>query len=423
MQRIAELDLPVLPIEDPQFGDDPFSKFSAARSRHPFLAKSAHGYVVTAYKAIRDLLLMDDKMRGPYDVVFDVMNARGSRWARFQEESLLAIWGERHKRIRDVLAPMFTPRAANLRRGLMRQVMKELLDEWAPRQAFDFEEFASYFPISVMCRLIGASPEIIPKMRSSLETLGLSLNLIPNFLPKLEGAVEFMESYLEELVAGRRAGKRLAPEPDLLDTIIAARDSGGLTHAEMTSLLIFLFVAGYDTSKNVLTMMMDQLIGRPEIYNRCAVDLGYCHQVVEESLRYRNPGNSARLVNEEFVYRDVIFPRDTMLFLPNSISGRDPDAVPDPDRFDPERPRQSGHLAFGRGMHICLGQFIARAQIEEGFHLIAQRMTDPKLVGKSAVRPFPGTWGLKGLPIRFTVAALPAAAAAAPVAAGNDAAH
>jgi cytochrome P450 len=404
MQRITEMTLPQLPIEAPQFGEDPFSKFSAARKQHPFLAKCAYGYVLTAYTAIRDLLSMDDKMRGPYDMVFDLMNARGSRWARFQEESLLALWGEPHRRIRDVLAPMFTPRAANQRRDLMRQVISGLLDEWVPKRSFDFEEFASYFPINVMSRLIGASPEAIPGMRSSLETLGLSLNLIPNFLPKLEQAVEFMESFLDRLVAERRAGRRLSAEPDLLDALMEARDRGGLTEQQMTSFLIFLFVAGYDTSKNVLTMMMDTLIARPEMYNRCAVDKDYCQKAVNESLRFRNPGNSARMVNEEFVYRDVIFPKDTMLFLPNSISGRDADAVSDPDTFNPDRPQENRHLAFGRGMHMCLGQYIARAQIEEGFHLIAQRMKNPRLVGKSGTRPFPGTWGLKGLPIEFTPA-------------------
>lgn len=411
MRSITELTLPELPIEDERFGEDPFPKFSAARKQHPWLAKSANGYVVTAYAAIKDLLSMDDRMRGPYDVVFDLMSARGSRWARFQEESLLALWGEPHKRIRDVLAPMFTPRAANQRRGLMREVIADLLDQWVPKGAFDFEEFASYFPINVMCRMIGASPDVIPRMRSSLETLGLSLNLIPNFLPKLEQAVEFMEAYLERLVADRRAGRRPGAEPDLLDALIGARDSGKLGQQEMVSFLIFLFVAGYDTSKNVLTMIMDLLIERPEMYDRCAADKEYCHQVVEESLRYRNPGNSARLVNEEFVYRDVLFPKDTMLFLPNSISGRDPEATDDPDIFNPERAQQNRHLAFGRGMHMCLGQYIARAQIEEGLHLIAQRMRNPRRTGKSGTRPFPGVWGLKGLPIEFTPAPRPDAAA------------
>ena len=59
-------------------------------------------------------------------------------------------------------------------------------------------------------------------------------------------------------------------------------------------------------------------------------------------------------------------------------------------------------MAFGRGMHLCLGQFIARAQLEEGLHLIAQRLTQPRLTGTPGHRPFPGVWGFRGLPIEFT---------------------
>ena len=69
-------------------------------------------------------------------------------------------------------------------------------------------------------------------------------------------------------------------------------------------------------------------------------------------------------------------------------------------------------MAFGRGMHICLGQFIARAQLEEGLHLIAQRITQPRLVGRPGRRPFTGVWGLKGLPLEFTPAPARAPSAA-----------
>ena len=262
MRSITELPLPYLPIGDPEFAKDPISRINAARAEHPWLAKTDYGYVVTEYAAIKDLLGMDAQMRPPHEIIIDAMNARGSRWERFQMESLLAIHNADHKRIRDVVAPMFTPRAANQHRVLMRQVISRLLDEWSPKGRFDFEEFASYFPITVMCSLLGASPAIVAGLRSSLEALGLGFNMIPGFLPQLEKACEVMEDELARLIAERRAGRRLNAEPDLLDPLLAARDSGGLSEGELQSLLIFLFVAGYDTSKNVLTFIMHEMLQR-----------------------------------------------------------------------------------------------------------------------------------------------------------------
>ena len=404
MQPITDLTLPQLAIEDPTFAEDPFARFTAARHEHPWLARSSFGYVVTEYAAIKDLLGMDDKLRVAQEGVIELMNARGSKWGEFQLGSINGIAADRHKSLRDVLAPMFTPRAANQHRGLMRQVISRLLDEWAPKGKFDFEEFVSYFPVTVICSMIGASPAVVPKLKSSLETLGLSFNLIPGFLPRLEQAVEVMEEFIAELVANRRAGSRMAEQPDLLDALIAANDTGALTTVEMSNLLIFLFVAGYDTSKNVLTMIMYELIKRPEIYARCKEDAAYCRNVVEEGLRFQSPATIPRLVNEDLSYRGVLIPKDTMLFFPVGMATRDPSAIPSPDDFDPERPQGNRHMAFGRGIHICLGQFIARAQIEEGLHLIARRLVNPKLVGKIGHRPFPGVWGIRGLPIEFTPA-------------------
>jgi cytochrome P450 len=402
MQPIAQMSLPQMAMEDPAFAEDPFSQFNTARRQHAWLAKNSFGYVVTEYAAIKDLLGMDDKLRVAHEGMIDLMNARGSKWGGFQLDSILGIGGERHKRIRDVLAPAFTPRAANEHRWLMREVISRLLDEWAPKGAFDFEEFASHFPITVMFSLIGASPDALPMVRSSLETLGLSFSLIPDFLPQLEKAVGIMQEFVTGLVQSRRAGRRLHEQPDLLDALIAAHDAGGLTSVEMDNLLIFLFVAGYDTSKNVMTLIMYELLTRPAIYQRCAVDAGYCRKVIEEGLRFQNPATIPRLINEDLVYRDVLLPKDTMLFFPVSMAGRDPSAVESSDVFDPEREQNNRHMAFGRGMHICLGQFIARAQMEEGLHLIAQRVKQPKLAGKPGHRPFMGVWGLRGLPITFT---------------------
>jgi cytochrome P450 len=122
---------------------------------------------------------------------------------------------------------------------------------------------------------------------------------------------------------------------------------------------------------------------------------------VEEGFRFASPSNTYRGVTETFQYRGVELPAGTMLFFPLSVAARDARYVPDPASFDPDRNQTNRHIAFGRGIHICLGQFMARAQIEEGLHLIAQRLTKPRLAGKVTWRPFPGVWGIKSLPIEF----------------------
>jgi cytochrome P450 len=143
------------------------------------------------------------------------------------------------------------------------------------------------------------------------------------------------------------------------------------------------------------------LLENPDKYARCAEDHEYCRQVIEETLRYWNPSTIPRVTVKDVVYRDVTIPKGTNLFFPVSLAGRDPTAVPDPEIFEPEHEKRNLHIAFGMGMHMCLGQFIARAQIQEGLHLIAQRIKSPKRSGPSDWRPFYGVWGMRGLPITF----------------------
>ena len=168
MQSLNELDLPYLPMETEEFAADPFPYFDEARQKHPWMAKCVHGYAVHDHAAIKDLLWMDDKMLPAFDDIVPFMGAKDLEWGRFQHVQLLNRAGDDHKRIRGIIAPMFTPAAANRHRPLMRKTMIRVLDEWVPKGAFDFEEFVSYFPISVMCALIGASPDVIPSLRHSM---------------------------------------------------------------------------------------------------------------------------------------------------------------------------------------------------------------------------------------------------------------
>lgn len=398
MPSLNELELERLPVGTAAFADAPLPFLEAARRRHPWLALSDAGYVVTDYAAMKEILGLDDKLKMSVEQIVDIMGAHGTGWGRFTLEMMLARSGAEHQRLRGSVAEAFTPRSVNRLRPLMRSVVADLLDEWVPKGGFDFCEFAANFPVAVMFRLIGASPAAIPHIRASLEVQGSSYALIPEKMPEIEAHYQTLWRFVDELIVERGPA---GGHGDLLDDLIAANVSGGLSDVELRQMLIFLFGAGYDTSKNQLTLIMQQMLDHPDIWRRCADDRPFCDKVVEEGLRFASPSNIYRTVTEAFEYRGVEFPAGAMLFFPTTLAARDPQHVPQPDVFDPERTHANRHLAFGRGMHICLGQFMARAQIEEGLHLIAQRLTNPRLAGEVSWRPFPGVWGIKSLPIAF----------------------
>jgi cytochrome P450 len=398
MQSATELDLPQLPIEEAAFANDPTPFVEAARRRHPWLARCSVGFIVTEYDAMREILYQDDKLRMPSEQIVELMGAKGTGWGRFTEEMVLSKSGAEHARLRGSVAEAFTPRAVNRLRGLMRGVVSDLLDEWVPKGRFDFADFAANFPIRVMFGLIGGKPDALASIQSSLEIQGSSFGLDPTRMPTIEAAYQVLWDFVDGLIAERGPG---GGHDDLLDDLIAANTAGALSDVELRQMLIFLFGAGYDTSKNLLTLIMNSMLRDPPLWTRCAEDRPYCDKVVEEALRHTSPSNPYRSVAEAFDYRDVRFPKDSMLIFPLSISGRDPNSFPDPLAFNPDREHRHRQMAFGRGMHICLGQYLARAQIEEGLHLIAGRIVNPRATAEPSWRPFPGVWGIRSLPIEF----------------------
>ena len=401
MQLVSDLDLPFLALQDPAFAADPLTPIRAARAAHPWLARTDVGYYfINDYQAIKDLAYMDDSFRPSMDGITDFMGGKGGPWAEFFDNTMLAKDGATHERLRNSVAASFTPRNVNRYRGLMRQVISDLLDEWAPKGEFDFAVFAANFPIRVMFGLIGADLARLPAILSSLEVQGMSANLVRSMLPDLNRAMEVLWAFVHEVIVERQE-KGGGDEGDVLNTLIAAHANGVLDDAELHNLLIFLFAAGYDTSKNMLTFIMHVMLSHPDDWARAAEDRPFCDKAVEEAIRYHSVSSLYRTANRDVVYRDVLFPKDTILFMPLTLAARDATAFPDPDRYDPERPDAGRHFAFGRGVHMCLGQHLARAQLQEGLHLIAQRLTHPRLTGEITWRPFPGVWGIRTLPITF----------------------
>jgi cytochrome P450 len=222
----------------------------------------------------------------------------------------------------------------------------------------------------------------------------------PKLLPALQAGFDVLWRFVDRLVIDREKSG-IVEEGGLLDRLIAAKNAGELSETELRDLLIVLFVAGYGTSKTMLSVTMHMMLSHPDDWRRCAEDIGFCTKVVEEIFRHTAITNPPRIVAEEFTYDGVRFPKDTMLLFLVSKSGRDPTIFADPMEFRPERVHTHRHMGFGRGAHICLGQHLARVQIVEGIHLIAQRLTNPRLVGEVKWRPFIAGGGVASLPITF----------------------
>lgn len=400
MQTTDHLTLPLLPVDTHAFSMDPQPFLEAARKEHPWLGRFSQGYVIYGHDAVQDLLFNDKNLIPGLGPVIDFYGMNGTMWGRFMKEMVKTETGATHARLRSSVAHAFTPRRANQVRPLMRKVINQLLDQWASEGEFNFAHFASFYPVTVMCGLLGTSADPVPRLRTAIEhhisSLTMNLDTKPHFIEAWDQLWEFADTLVKD-----REETGQFDEESLLDVLIEAKKSGKLDEDELRIMLLTVFIAGYDTTKNQLTLMMKLLLDQPEIYQRCAEDAHYCGKVVEEALRHSSIATPYRQVAESFVYDGHEFHEGELVVCAPPLAGRDPAAFPDPLKFDPMRANANRNLAFGRGAHICLGQFIARATLQEGIHVIAQRVRNPRLNGKIEWRSFLGAWGLLNLPIKF----------------------
>lgn len=400
MQLLTEMALPFLDVDAPEFHKDPFRFADEARKEHPWLARFSHGYVIHGYQAARDLAVRDEDLQLSFSQVVDFHQGRDTPWGEFMIDMLMTSPAAKHKRLRDSVAAGFTPRRANQIRPMVREVVGDLLDRWAPRGAFDFADFAANYPVAVMCGLLGISAASVAGLRQSLDDHMSSLTFKPDIWPKIEAAYREVDGFVRSVIAEReKSGK--TEDGSELDAFINAKNAGQMDETELRFMLLTFVVAGYDTSKNMLAMIVHTLLDHPEMWDHCADDIGYCGKVVEEALRYAAIATLYREVVRDFDYDGIRFPKGITLTFAFPLTGRDPVAFPDPHRFDPERSSVNRHSAFGRGSHICIGQYIARALLEEGLHLIARRLRQPRLAGEPVWKPFLGAWGFEKLPIAF----------------------
>jgi cytochrome P450 len=164
-------------------------------------------------------------------------------------------------------------------------------------------------------------------------------------------------------------------------------------------------MAGTDTTRNQLACSVALFAEHPEQWLLLAARPDLAPRAVEESMRYLGAVRATtRFASEDVIYRDVLFPRGTVVSTSLVGANRDPAVWDEPDEFDITQERGVAQMTFGSGIHFCLGAALARAELQEALPLLAQRLPGLALTGPVEWKPANfGIWGPASLPLRFDV--------------------
>ncbi len=397
---VLELELPVF---DPNGLDrsDRLARLAAVRDDH-WLARSPLGYAVMGHRDIVSVL-RDRRFHSALSLL-PQMQGLPEESMEERRPSILSMEGDEHARVRRLVAPAFTPAAAQRLRPFMDQVIAELLDDIAAAGRCDFvAAVCDPYPIPIICELLGAPREdweLFSRWATDIFRI-FNQNLAED-LPAVRRASEELEAYVRELVERRRS----APGDDLLSVLIAAEEAGDrLSTDELVMLAEAVLMAGTDTTRNQLGCSVALLLAYPDQWKTLVERPSLAPRVVDETMRYLGAvQGTIRVASEDIVYRDVLFPRGTLVSCALSSGNRDPEFVTDPERFDITREATGPHLTFGSGIHYCLGAHLARGELHAALGLLATRFPDLALDGAVEWKPETfGIWGPARLPVRWTV--------------------
>ncbi|MGW1563664.1 cytochrome P450 [Streptomyces sp. NPDC002144] len=289
--------------------------------------------------------------------------------ARPEPDSIMAMDPPDHTRLRRLLAPAFTGRQAERLRPRIARTAERLLDDMAEiGPPVDLvEHLARPLPIITICELLGVPDE---DRESFKEWTDAALTLAPHAAGAVTGARERLADYLRHLIAE----KQQTPGDDLLGTLIAARDEDRLRPAELVTVAATLITAGYHTVANSLANSVLALLRHPGQLDPLRGG-PFPAEAVEELLRWTPgpvSGGTIRIATEEVkIGATVVRPGEAV--IPSTASAnRDAEAFDDPDVLDLGRP-ENRHIAFGHGIHRCLGAPLARVELQVALDALVRR--------------------------------------------------
>jgi cytochrome P450 len=399
---VHDLDLPEIEL----FGLDRDASLQAmleAREKH-WLARQPLGYSVAAYDDVV-AILRDRRFHSAIGMI-SAMQGVDDPMGERRQNSILAMEGEGHARLRRLAAPAFTPKASDRLRPFMRDVVNGLVDPFVATGRCELvEDVCEPYPIPIICELLGA-PKEDWKLFSAWATdiFRIFNGDIENDREKIVAASEELDDYVRAMIAERRKELR----DDLLSDMIAAEEQGDrMSTDELVMMTEAVLMAGTDTTRNQLACSVAMLAQHPEQWKLLGDDPSFASRAVEESMRYLGAvRGTARIASEDIEYRDVLFPQGTLVMTSLAGANFDGSRFEDPQRFDITREASGAvQMTFGSGIHFCLGANLARAELQEALPLLATRLRDLELDGPIEWKPDTfGIWGPAKLPLKFTPA-------------------
>ncbi|MGF1598160.1 MAG: cytochrome P450 [Acidimicrobiales bacterium] len=400
---VSDLDIPEVDVRQAVSAGPDSRGVVAELAARSWIVRNPFGYLLPRHEDCI-AVLKDQRWHQASRLLAEMNQISDERFLRRQQRpSILSSEGDEHQRLRRLVAPAFTPRAADRFRPVMRQVITDLVDRVAPTGRTELvADICDPYPIPIICELLGAPKDDWERFsRWATAIFRIFDDDLAQRVDEVCDAGDALDDYVVDLIETRRH----EPHHDLLSDLIAAEEEGDrLSTPELVMLVEAVILAGTDTTRKQLACALAVFADHPDQWAELARSPQLAPRATEESLRYLGAvRGTGRFASEDIVYRDVLFPAGTLVFPSFVGANHDVGVFDDPLRFDISADRSgASHLTLGFGLHYCLGANLARAELQEALVVLARRMPNLRLDGDVTWKPAGvGIWGPARLPLRF----------------------